>query len=137
MMKIFIKIVLFLVITLVMLSNYRVFTIHEGKVLLSNFDIKNTWSEIYALTEHVEKAEYYVSLYELRSREDLDFDYYIVLYTSSNLYNIKATELDVERVNRLLVNEQVEMELVEPVELWFYGLLYLMVIMFPIMRKVE
>ena len=137
MVKLVIKTLLFIVITLAILFNYRFFTIHEGKVLVANYDKKDTWSEIYELTSQVNQAEYYVKPGEISFTEGVEYDYIVVLYTNYNLYNIKATEFDIERVERLLINEQVDMVEIHPVALWFYGLLYVLVIMFPLMRKVE
>ena len=137
MVKLVIKTLLFIVITLAILFNYRFFTIHEGKILVANYDKKETWSEIYELTSDVNQAEYYAQSGGLAGNTNESYDYIIVLYTNFNLYNIKATQFDIERVERLLINEQVELVEIQPLALWFYGLLYVLVVMFPIMRKME
>ena len=102
--------------------------------MLANFDKRSSWSEVYDILSDVRTAEIYKKPYNNKSNE---YDYYVVFYTNSNLYNIKASELDLERVESMLRVEQVSIVEVEPVDLWFYGLLYVMVIVFPIMRKVQ
>lgn len=137
MKKLAIKTILFIIITLVVLINYRFFTIHEDKFMVANMDKKETWSEIFDLTSEVKEAEFYVSPGEISLVDVNDYDYILVLYTDTGLYNIKATEYDVERVELLLNDRQVEIIEIKPLAFWVYGLVYLGVIIFPIMRKVE
>jgi len=102
--------------------------------MLANFDKRSSWDEVYDVLGDVRNAEIYRKPYKMNRS---DYDYYVVFYTNYNLYNIKASELDLERVENMLRVEQVSVVEVNPVDLWFYGLLYVMVIVFPIMRKVE
>ncbi len=134
MRKLLIKTLCFVVITLAFLFDYRILQVKENRVMLANFDKRSSWSEVYDILSDVRTAEIYKKPYNTKSNE---YDYYVVFYTNSNLYNIKASELDLERVENMLRVEQVSVVEVEPVDLWFYGLLYVMVIVFPIMRKVE
>ena len=132
-----IKTILIIVVTLVMLINYRFFTIHEDKFMVANMDKKETWSEIFELTSEVNQAEIYVSPGEVSFVDVNDFDYILVLYTDMGLYNIKATEYDVERVELLLNEDQIEIIEVKPLAFWVYGLIYMGIIIFPIIKKVE
>lgn len=134
MKKLLIKTLCFVVITLAFLFDYRILHVKEDKVLIANFDKRSSWSEVYDILSDVRAAEIYEKPYNNKSNE---YDYYVVFYTNSNLYNIKASELDLERVESMLRVEQVSVVEVEPVDLWFYGLMYVMVIVFPIMRKVQ
>jgi len=137
MKRLAIKTILFIVVTLVMLINYRFFTIHEDKFMVANMDKKETWSEIFELTSEVKEAEYYISPGEVSFVDVNDFDYILVLYTDTGLYNIKATEYDVERVELLLNEDQIEIIQVKPLAFWVYGLIYMGIIIFPIIKKVE
>lgn len=129
-----IKIVLFLIITLLALYDYRLVTIYNNRLMLSNFDKRDTWSEVYQLIPNVTKAETYDPAHGKKESGTDVFDYYIVLYTHSNLYNVRARETDLMRVEHLLANERITIVWHDPVELWFYGLLYVLIIVFPIMR---
>jgi nicotinamide mononucleotide adenylyltransferase len=130
-----IKIFLFILITTVALFNYRILTIHNNRLLLANFDQRYTWNEVIDLIPEVQAVE----VYETRgtNRNNSDYEYYIVFYTKHNLYNVKATEADLIKVGNLLRLQQVRAVEIDPVELWFYGLLYLLIFTFPIMRKIE
>ncbi|MCF7932136.1 MAG: hypothetical protein K9K93_03100 [Acholeplasmataceae bacterium] len=132
-----IKITLFLFITLAALADYRMVTIYNGHLMLSNFDKRDTWSEVYQLIPNVMKAERYDPVNASIVSGEGAFDYYIVLYTHSNLYNVRARENDLIRVEHLLANERITIMPHDPVELWFYGLLYMLIILFPIMRTVD
>jgi len=136
MKKLLVKIFFFVVITCTLLFDYRLIQFKENRILLANFDRKVTWNEVYDVLGDASSAEVYRKPYKM-SRGSKDYEYYVVFYTSSNLYNIKASELDLDRVENMLRVEQVEMVEVSPVSLGFYGLLYVMVIVFPIMRKIE
>jgi len=129
------KIILFIFLTLVALFNYRILTLHNNRLLLANFDQRYTWTEVIDLIPNVQAVE----VYENRgvNRKNTDYEYYIVFYTSHNLYNVKATEEDLVKVGNLLRLQQVKPVLVDPVEIWFYGLIYVLIFTFPIMRKVE
>ena len=137
MRRLIIKSILFVLITLLALFNYRIITIYNYRLMIANTDQRESWSEIFNVIPDTKKAEYYEPPYELRPRESLEYEYYVVLYTNKRLYNIRATEFDIERLTRLLDNEQVLLLEHEPVALWFYGLLYVVVIIFPLMRKIE
>ena len=130
-----IKTLLFILITTVALFNYRILTIHNNRLLLANFDQRYTWNEVIDLIPEVQAVE----VYETRgaNRNNSDYEYYIVFYTKHNLYNVKATEDDLIKVGNLLRLQQVRAVEIDPVELWFYGLLYLLIFTFPIMRKIE
>ncbi|MBU1142537.1 MAG: hypothetical protein KKH92_02710 [Firmicutes bacterium] len=134
MKKLLIKSLCFVVITLTLLFDYRILQVKENRVMLANFDKRSSWNEVYDVLGDVRNAEIYRKPYKMNRS---DYDYYVVFYTNYNLYNIKASELDLERVENMLRVEQVEVVEVKPIDLWFYGLLYVMVIVFPIMRKVE
>jgi hypothetical protein len=130
-----VKTILFILITTVALFNYRILSIHNNRLLLANFDQRYTWNEIIDLIPDVQNVE----VYEPRgvNRNSNDYEYYIVFYTNHNLYNVKATEADLVKVGNLLRLQQVRPVEIDPVELWFYGLLYLLIFTFPIMRKIE
>ena len=134
MKKLLIKSLCFVVITLTLLFDYRILDVSENRVLLANFDKRSSWNEVYDVLSDVNSAEIYRKPYKMNRS---DYDYYVVFYTNSNLYNIKASALDLERVENVLRVEQVSVVEVNPVDLWFYGLLYVMALVFPIMRKVE
>ena len=87
MKKLVIKIILFITITLTILFNYRFFTIHEGKILVANYDKKETWSEVYELTSDVNQAEYYEKPGAFNPDEAFDYDYIIVVHYQSNLHS--------------------------------------------------
>ena len=133
MKKLLVKSLCFVVITLTLLFDYRILQVKENRVMLANFDKRSSWNEVYDVLGDVRNAEIYRKPYKMNRS---DYDYYVVFYTNYNLYNIKASELDLERVENMLRVEQVEVVEVNPVDLWFYGLLYVMVIVFPIMRKI-
>jgi len=136
MRRIVIKTVFFLLITTALLWDYRLVTIHNSRLMLSNFDKRDTWSEVYQIVPAVTKAEVYDPIGN-NTRGDETFDFNLVLYTHANLYNVRATDNDLERVGQLLANERIRIESHDPVELWFYGLLYMLVIIFPIMRTAD
>ena len=135
MIKLLEKIFFFVVITCALLFDYEMIQLKENRILLANFDRKVTWNEVYDVLGDASSTEVYRKPYKM-SRDSNDYEYYVVFYTNSNLYNIKASELDLDRVENMLRVEQVEMLEVSPVSLGFYGLLYVMVILFPIMMKV-
>ncbi|MDO9629329.1 MAG: hypothetical protein Q7I99_05450 [Acholeplasmataceae bacterium] len=136
MKKLLVKIFFFVVITCTLLFDYRIVQFRDNKILVANFDKKVTWNEVYDVLGDARSAEIYRKPYKMNRGQE-NYEYYVIFYTSSNLYNIKASEIDLDRVENMLRVEQVEMVEVSPVDLWFYGLLYVMVIVFPIMRKVE
>ncbi|MBE0700924.1 MAG: hypothetical protein IH571_04490, partial [Acholeplasmataceae bacterium] len=118
MRKIIIKTILFFLITCILLINYRFIAVFNGRLMIANTDKKSSWSEIFQVIEDVEMAEYYEPPYEIKRSDQMDYDYYLVLYTHRHVYNVKATEFDIERIQRLLVNEQVVLLEHEPLELW-------------------
>jgi hypothetical protein len=58
-----------------------------------------------------------------------------VIYLNENLYNVKANSLELERINSLVSQKAIEVVEVKPLDAWFYGLLVVLVIVFPVMRK--
>jgi hypothetical protein len=130
-----IKIVLFFVITTIALIDYRMLTIKDGKLLVANWHQVSSWAEIESSLERIEGIEVYPSRVVRRSR--VDDEHYVVIYMDQNFYNIKANDIELDRINSLVSQKAIEVVEVEPVDAWFYGLLVVLLIVFPVMRKEE
>lgn len=135
MRKLMIKIGIFIVILTLALFDYRMLSFKNGRLLLANWHQVSSWSEVEDLMVDVNKAEVYPSRVVRRSNSIEE--HYLVIYLDNNFYNIKATDLEIARITRLMDREQVEVVEVEPLDAWFYGLLVVLLIVFPVMRKVE
>jgi hypothetical protein len=130
-----IKFVLFVIILSVALFDYRMITIKDGRVLVANWHQVSSWSEIEGSLNDIEGVEVYPSRVVRRSR--VEHEHYVVIYLNENLYNVKANSLELERINSLVSQKAIEVVEVEPIDAWFYGLLVVLVIVFPVMRKEE
>ena len=130
-----IKIGIFIVIVTAALFDYRMLSFKNGRLLLANWHQLSSWSEVEDIVVDVNKAEVFPSRVVRRSNST--DEHYLVIYLDNNFYNIKATDLEMARITKLMDREQVEVVEVEPVDAWFYGLLVVLLIVFPVMRKVE
>lgn len=128
-----IKIGIFIVIVTAALFDYRMLSFKNGRLLLANWHQLSSWSEVEDIVVDVNKAEVYPSRVVRRSNST--DEHYLVIYLDNNFYNIKATDLEMARITKLMDREQVEVVEVEPVDAWFYGLLVVLLIVFPVMRK--
>lgn len=135
MRRLIIKIILFLVILNVALFDYRLLSIKDGKLLVANWHQITSWQEVEESVIDLEKAEVYPT--RISRRGHSDETHYLVLYMDNTFYNIKATDLEIERIKNLMNREQVDIVEVEPLDAWFYGLLVVLLIVFPVMRKEE
>jgi len=127
------KVILFLAIVTIALFDYRMMTIKDGRLLIANWHQISSWSEIEESVIHIEQAEVYPS--RISKRHQSNDVTYLVIYMDNHFYNIKATDLEMARITNLMEREQVEIMEVKPVETWFYGLLVVLLIVFPVMRK--
>ena len=132
---VFIKIGIFIVIVTAALFDYRMLSFKNGRLLLANWHQLSSWSEVEDIVVDVNKAEVFPSRVVRRSNSNEE--HYLVIYLDNNFYNIKATDLEMARITKLMDREQVEVVEVEPIDAWFYGLLVVLLIVFPVMRKVE
>ena len=128
-----IKIGIFIVIVTAALFDYRMLSFKNGRLLLANWHQLSSWSEVEDIVVDVNKAEVFPSRVVRRSNST--DEHYLVIYLDNNFYNIKATDLEMARITKLMDREQVEVVEVEPVDAWFYGLLVVLLVVFPLMRK--
>ena len=131
-----IKVILFFVIVTVALFDYRLLTFKNGKILVANWNQVESWKEIEQSVFEIDKAEVYPSRFAKRSNRHEE-EKYLVLYLDNTFYNVKVTDLEMDRITQLMQREQVEVVEVEPVQAGFYGLLIVLLIVFPVMRKIE
>ena len=136
MRKFIIKMVIFLMIVTVAFFDYRLISMKDGKILFANWHRLTSWSEVQDQVVDASLAEIYPSRISRRSQGQ-DEIHHLVIYTNNHFYNIKANDLELERITQLMRIEQVEVVEIMPVEAWFYGLLVVLLIVFPVMRKVE
>lgn len=130
------KVILFFVIVTVALFDYRLLTYKEGKILIANWNQVDSWADIEQSVFEIDKAEVYPSRFSKRSNRNQE-EKYLVLYLDNTFYNVKVTDLEMDRITQLMQREQVEVVEIEPVQAGFYGLLVVLLIVFPVMRKIE
>lgn len=128
-----IKIGLFFVILTIALMDYRMVTIQDGKLMVANWHQVSSWTEIESSLNHIQGVEVYPSRVVRRSNSD-DM-HYVVIYMNQNLYNVKANDIELQRMNTLVNQKAMEIVEVKPLDAWFYGLLVVLVVVFPVMRK--
>jgi hypothetical protein len=128
-----VKIVIFIMILTIALVDYRMLTFKDGKVMVANWHQLSSWSEIEESVLEIDKAEMYPSRVVRRSSSN--DEHYLVIYMNESFYNIKATDLEMARISNLMAREQVEIVELKPVDVGFYGLLVVLLIVFPVMRK--
>lgn len=133
MKKIIIKIVIFFVILTIAFFDYRLLSFKQNRLLVANWHQVESWSEIEQSFSDVDKVEVFPSRLSQRNRSDKV--HFVVIYDGSSFYNVKASELELHRIEQLVRLEQVEMVEINPLDAWFYGLLVVLLIMFPVMRK--
>lgn len=127
------KVIVFIIILTIALFDYRMLTFKDGKVMVANWNQLSSWSEVEESVLEMDKAEVYPSRVVRRSnRED---EHYLVIYMNESFYNIKATDLEMARISNLMAREQIEVIEVKPVDVWFYGILVVLLVVFPVMRK--
>jgi hypothetical protein len=127
------KVIVFIIILTIALFDYRMLTFKDGKVMVANWNQLSSWSEVEESVLEMDKAEVYPSRVVRRSnRAD---EHYLVIYMNESFYNIKATDLEMARISNLMAREQIEIIEVKPVDVWFYGILVVLLIVFPVMRK--
>jgi|GEM_PF-1772716 len=129
-----IKVVLFFVIVTIALFDYRLLTWKDGKILVANWNQVESWSQIEESVFEIDKAEVYPSRFSRRSHRNQE-EKYLVLYLNNTFYNVKVTDLEMDRITQLMQREQVEVVEIEPVQAGFYGLLVVLLIVFPVMKK--
>ena len=105
----------------------------DNRLLIANWHQVESWSDIEQSFSDVDKVEVYPSRISRRHRSDQVS--YVVIYDGTSFYNIKASELELHRIEQLVRLEQVEMVEIVPLDAWFYGLLVVLLIIFPVMRK--
>lgn len=130
------KVIIFFVIVTVALFDYRLLTYKEGKILIANWNQVDSWADIEQSVFEIDKAEVYPSRFAKRSNRNQE-EKYLVLYLENTFYNVKVTDLEMDRITQLMQREQVEVVEIEPVQAGFYGLLVVLLIVFPVMRKVD
>lgn len=133
MRKIMIKLGIFIVITTIALFDYRMLSFQNNRLLVANWHQVSTWSEVESLVVDANQAEIYPSRGVRRSNSNEK--HYVVIYLDNNFYNIKATDLEMARIEKLMAREQVDVVAIEPLDAWFYGLLVVLLIIFPVMKK--
>lgn len=133
MKKTIIKIVLFFVILTIAFFDYRLLSFQNNRLLIANWHQVDSWSDIEQSFSDVDKVEVYPSRVSRRNRSDNVS--YVVIYDGTSFYNIKASELELHRIEQLVRLEQVELVEIVPLDAWFYGLLVVLLIIFPVMRK--
>ncbi|HAX03004.1 MAG: hypothetical protein A2Y45_06185 [Tenericutes bacterium GWC2_34_14] len=127
------KVVIFIFILTIALVDYRMLTFKDGKVMVANWHQLSSWSEVEDAVLDIDKAEVYPSRVVRRSNSS--DEHYLVIYMNESFYNIKATDLEMARISNLMAREQVEIIEVKPVDVWFYGMLVVLLVVFPVMRK--
>ena len=133
MRKFMIKMGIFMIITTIALFDYRILSFQNNRLLIANWHQVSTWSEVESLVVDANQAEVYPSRVVRRSNS---YDQkYVVIYLDNNFYNIKATDLEMARIEKLMAREQIDVVAIEPLDAWFYGLLVVLLIIFPVMRK--
>ena len=134
MRKFMIKMGIFIIISTYALFDYRMLSFQNNRLLIANWHQVSTWSEVESLVVDANQAEVYPSRAVRRSNS---YDQkYVVIYLDNNFYNIKATDLEMARIEKLMAREQIDVVAIEPLDAWFYGLLVVLLIVFPVMRKV-
>lgn len=133
MKKTIINIVLFFVILTIAFFDYRLLSFQNNRLLIANWHQVDSWSDIEQSFSDVDKVEVYPSRVSRRNRSDNVS--YVVIYDGTSFYNIKASELELHRIEQLVRLEQVELVEIVPLDAWFYGLLVVLLIIFPVMRK--
>ena len=133
MRKFMIKMGIFMIITTAALFDYRMLSFQNNRLLIANWHQVSTWNEVERLVVDANQAEVYPSRVVRRSNS-LD-EHYVVIYLDNNFYNIKASDLEMERIEKLMAREQIDVVEIEPLDAWFYGLLVVLLIVFPVMRK--
>ncbi len=135
MRKFMIKMGIFIIISTYALFDYRMLSFQNNRLLIANWHQVSTWSEVESLVVDANQAEVYPSRAVRRSNS---YDQkYVVIYLDNNFYNIKATDLEMARIEKLMAREQIDVVAIEPLDAWFYGLLVVLLIIFPVMRKEE
>lgn len=133
MRKFMIKMGIFIIISTYALFDYRMLSFQNNRLLIANWHQVSTWSEVESLVVDANQAEVYPSRVVRRSNS---YDQkYVVIYLDNNFYNIKATDLEMARIEKLMAREQIDVVAIEPLDAWFYGLLVVLLIIFPVMRK--
>ena len=133
MRKFMIKMGIFIIISTYALFDYRMLSFQNNRLLIANWHQVSTWSEVESLVVDANQAEVYPSRAVRRSNS---YDQkYVVIYLDNNFYNIKATDLEMARIEKLMAREQIDVVAIEPLDAWFYGLLVVLLIIFPVMRK--
>lgn len=128
-----IKMGIFIIISTYALFDYRMLSFQNNRLLIANWHQVSTWSEVESLVVDANQAEVYPSRVVRRSNS---YDQkYVVIYLDNNFYNIKATDLEMARIEKLMAREQIDVVAIEPLDAWFYGLLVVLLIIFPVMRK--